>query len=142
MIHDYLMAGGFYGDPFVVGSLVNMYAKVRDATIARRLVLGLPCRDVIFWTAIISGCMLNGMLAEALKVFVMMLEDGILPNNVTMLSVIQACSLMGALGLFGPVHALVVRLELEDNESVMNSLIAMYAKKGFVKEAMRLFVDC
>ncbi|KAK3158733.1 hypothetical protein QOZ80_2AG0140900 [Eleusine coracana subsp. coracana] len=139
MVHGYLVAGGFCRDPFVVGSLVNMYAKVGDVVSARRLVLGLPSRDVVSWTAIISGCVLNGMLAEALEVFIMMLEDGVLPNNVTMLSVIQACSLMGASELFSPVHALVVLLELEDDASVVNSLILMYAKNGFVEEAMRLF---
>ncbi|CAL4884679.1 unnamed protein product [Urochloa decumbens] len=139
MVHGYLVAGGFCTDPFVVTSLVNMYAKVGDAASARRLVLGLPCRDVVSWTAIISGCVLNGMLQEALEAFVMMLEDGVLPNNVTMLSVIQACSLMGASEMFGPVHALVVLLELKDDASVANSLIMMYAKNGFVEEAMRLF---
>lgn len=139
MVHGYLVAGGFCGDPFVVGSLVNMYAKVGDVVSARRLVLGLPCRDVVSWTAIISGSGLNGMLEEALEVFVMMLEDGVLPNNVTMLSVIQACSLMGASQLFCPVHALVVLLELEHDASVVNSLIMMYAKNGFVEEAICLF---
>ncbi|CAN6246571.1 unnamed protein product [Urochloa humidicola] len=139
MVHGYLVAGGFCYDPFVVASLVNMYAKVGDAASARRLVLGLPCRDVVSWTAIVSGCVLNGMLQEALEVFVMMLEDGILPNNVTMLSVIQACSLMAASELFGPVHALVVLLELEGDASVVHSLIMMYAKNGFVEEAVWLF---
>ncbi|TKW40897.1 hypothetical protein SEVIR_1G277300v4 [Setaria viridis] len=141
MVHGYLIAGGFCGDPFVVGSLVNMYAKVGDAASARRLVFGLSCRDVVSWTAIISGCVLNGMLDEALEVFVMMLEDGVLPNNVTMLSVIQACSLMGASELFGPVHALVVLLELKNDASVVNSLIIMFAKNGFVEEAVWLFND-
>ncbi|KAL6899522.1 hypothetical protein ACP4OV_006180 [Aristida adscensionis] len=139
MVHGYLVAGGLCGDPFVAGSLVSMYAKVGDVVSARRLVLGLSSRDVVSWTAIISGCVLNGILAEALEVFVMMLEDGVLPNNVTMLSVIQACSLMGASELFGPVHGLVVQLELEGDASVVNSLIMMYAKNGFVEEAVRLF---
>ncbi|TVU28005.1 hypothetical protein EJB05_19511, partial [Eragrostis curvula] len=138
MVHGYLVAAGFCRDPFVVGSLVNMYAKVGDVVSAQRLVFGLPSRDVVSWTAIISGCVLNGMHAEALEVFIMMLEDGVLPNNVTMLSVIQACSLMGASELFGPVHTLVVLLELQDDASVVNSLILMYAKNGFVEEAMRL----
>jgi pentatricopeptide repeat protein len=71
----------------------------------------------------------------------MMLEDSVLPNNVTMLSVIQACSLMGTSELFSPVHALVVLLELEDDSSMVNSLILMYAKNGFVEEAMRL-LEC
>jgi hypothetical protein len=42
MLHGYLVEGGFCRDPFVVGSLVSMYAKVRDAVSARRLLLGLP----------------------------------------------------------------------------------------------------
>jgi pentatricopeptide repeat protein len=33
-------------------------------------------------------CVLNEMLGKALDLFVMMLEDGVLSNNVTMLSVI------------------------------------------------------
>jgi pentatricopeptide repeat protein len=84
---------------------------------------------------------LNGMLGKALDLFVMMLEDGVLPNNVTMLSVIQACSLMDASELFSPVHALVVLLDLEDDTSVVNSLILVYAKNGFVEEVMRL-LEC
>jgi pentatricopeptide repeat protein len=139
MVHGYLVAGGFCRDSFVVGSLVSVYAKVGDVVSARRLVLGLPSRDVVSWTTIISGCVLNGMLEEALDLFVMMLQDGVLPNNVTMLSIIQACSLMGASELFSPVHALIVLLELEDDASVVNSLILMYAKNGCVEEAMRLF---
>lgn len=141
MVHGYLVTNGFCADPFVVGSLVNMYAKVGDVVSARRLVLGLACRDVVSWTAVISGCVLNGMLSEALEVFIMMLEDGVLPNHVTMLSIIQACSLMGHSGLFSPVHALVALLGLEDDVSVVNSLIMMYAKNGFIEEAARLFED-
>ncbi|KAI4981151.1 hypothetical protein ZWY2020_021636 [Hordeum vulgare] len=141
MVHGYLVTNGLCADPFVVGSLVNMYAKVGDVVGARRLVLRLACRDVVSWTAVISGCVLNGMLAEALDVFVMMLEDRVLPNNVTMLSVIQACSLMGHSELFSPVHALVARLGLEDDVSVVNSLIMMYAKNGFIEEAAQLYED-
>jgi pentatricopeptide repeat protein len=58
-----------------------------------------------------------------------------------MLSVIQACSLMGHSGLFSPVHALVARLGLEDDASVANSLIMMYAKNGLIEEAALLFED-
>ncbi|KAF0933259.1 hypothetical protein E2562_017050 [Oryza meyeriana var. granulata] len=141
MVHGHLVASGFCCESFVVCSLVNMYAKVGDLASARELVLGLDYRDVVSWTALVSGCVLSGMLAEALKVFVMMLEDNVLPNNVTMLSVIQACSLMGESRLFGSLHALVVRLGLQNDVSVVNSLIMMYAKNGFVEEATSLFED-
>lgn len=141
MVHGYLVTNGFCADPFVVGSLINMYAKAGDVASARRLLLRSACRDVVSWTAVVSGCVLNGMLADALNVFVMMLEDGVLPNNVTMLSVIQACSLTGHSGLFSPVHALVVQLGLEDDVSVANSLIMMYAKNGLIEEAALLFED-
>ncbi|KAG8044256.1 hypothetical protein GUJ93_ZPchr0136g33669 [Zizania palustris] len=118
-----------------------MYAKVGDVMSAKELVLRLDSRDVVSWTTLVSGCVINGMLVEALKVFVMMLEDGVLPNNVTMLSVIQACSLMGDSGLFSSLHALVVQLGLENDVAVVNSLIMMYAKNGYVEEATGLFVD-
>jgi pentatricopeptide repeat protein len=37
------------------------------------------------------------------------------------------------------VHALIILLQLEDDASVVNSLILMYAKNGFVEETIRLF---
>ncbi|XP_006648936.2 putative pentatricopeptide repeat-containing protein At3g01580 [Oryza brachyantha] len=141
MVHGHLVASGFCSDSFVVGSLVNMYAKVGDVVSAEELLLGLDFRDVVSWTALVSGCVLNGMLAEALDVFVMMLEDNVLPNNVTMLSIIQACSLMGESGLFSSLHALVVLLGLKNDVSVVDSLIVMYAKNEFVEEATGLFKD-
>ncbi|KAI0520432.1 hypothetical protein KFK09_007907 [Dendrobium nobile] len=71
----------------------------------------------------------------------MMLEDGFLPNFVTMLSIIQACSLMNEPRFFGCVHAWISKLELESNQFVMNSLVEMYSKNGLLEEGIRVFLE-
>ncbi|XP_038974624.1 pentatricopeptide repeat-containing protein At4g21300-like [Phoenix dactylifera] len=139
MMHGFLISNGFHGDNFVLNSLIDTYSKLGYIASAEKLVNGLICRDVVSWTAVTSGCVLHGMFEKALVLFITMLEDGIRPNEVTMLSVIQACSLMSDSSLFGWVHALVMKLELDSNGLVVNSLVEMYAKNALVAEGIKIF---
>nr|CAD1835329.1 unnamed protein product [Ananas comosus var. bracteatus] len=139
MAHAYIVKNGFFSDSFVANSLIDMYAKIGAAENAEKLVRGLRCRGVVSWTAALSGCVLNGMFAKALELFTMMLKDGILPNTVTMLSIIQACSLSGEPSFLRWVHAWATKLELDRNDLIANSLIEMYAKNGFLEEGVKAF---
>lgn len=141
MVHGHLVAAGFSHDAFVSNSLIDMYGKVGSIVDAEKLVSRLSCRDVVSWSAIISGSVLHGMFDKALILFTRMLEDGILPNTATMLSITQACSLMGEPSLFACVHAWLVKLELHDCVPVVKSLVMMYAKNGFLDEAIEAFLQ-
>ncbi|KAG1354681.1 pentatricopeptide repeat-containing protein [Cocos nucifera] len=139
MMHGFLFSNGFLGDNFVLNSLIDTYSKLGSIVSAGKLINGFSCRDVVSWTTVVSGCVLHGMFEEAFVLFITMLEDGIRPNVVTMLSIIQACSLMSDSGLFGWVHALVTKLDLDSNDLVVNSLVEMYAKNAFVAEGIKIF---
>ena len=56
------------------------------------------------------------MLEKVLILFKMMLEDGVVPNLVTLLSIIRASSL--------------IKLGLDGDALLANSLTEMYAKNG------------
>ncbi|XP_039047306.1 pentatricopeptide repeat-containing protein At2g03380, mitochondrial-like [Hibiscus syriacus] len=75
-----------------------------------RLLERLSSRDVISWTSIISGSMLRGSMHEALLAFFKMQEDGVAPNEVTIMSSLHACSFIGRLRILQWVHALVSKL--------------------------------
>ncbi|XP_074573745.1 pentatricopeptide repeat-containing protein At3g57430, chloroplastic-like [Curcuma longa] len=139
MFHGHLVASGFAYDAFVSNSLIDMYAKAGSIVDAERLLGGLSSRDVVSWSTIISGCVLHGMFENALVLFVEMLEEGIEPNIVTMLSIIQACSLLGRPSLFTAVHTCLIKWELHRSIPVAKSLAIMYAKNGFFDEGMKVF---
>ncbi|WOK99024.1 pentatricopeptide repeat-containing protein [Canna indica] len=141
MFHGHLVVTGFAQDAFVSNSLVDTYAKVGSIPDAENLLGSLSCKDVVSWSSIISGSVLNGALEKALLLFVEMLEEGTLPNTATMLSVIQACSLRGEPSLFPCVHAWLVKLELHDIVPIAKSLTVMYAKNGSFEEGMKVFFN-
>ncbi|KAK9291682.1 hypothetical protein L1049_019631 [Liquidambar formosana] len=54
-------------------------------------------RNVVLWTSMISGCALHGQGKEASCLFESMINEGIMPNEVSFVGVLTACSHAGLL---------------------------------------------
>ena len=68
-----------------------MYAKCGSMEDARQVFDGMYERDMVTWTALISGYVQNQHGEEALKLFPLMLRAGMKPNEFTFSSVLKAC---------------------------------------------------
>ncbi|TVU21289.1 hypothetical protein EJB05_30916, partial [Eragrostis curvula] len=104
----------------------------------------MPERDVVAWTAMLSGYASNGRHREALDVFRLMAAAGVAPNEFTLSSVLTACRGGGG-GAAGrrcgaSVHAVAVRRGVEHMPYVVNALVDAYAscEEGLM-DARRLF---
>uniref|UniRef100_A0A7N0UD44 Pentatricopeptide repeat-containing protein n=1 Tax=Kalanchoe fedtschenkoi TaxID=63787 RepID=A0A7N0UD44_KALFE len=81
------------GENVVVNSsLMDMYFKCSNIDDARRVFEKSPLKNVITWTALISGYGLHGRVVEVLECFHKMIDEGFTPNYVTYLAVLCACS--------------------------------------------------
>lgn len=138
-IHGYILKTGQFSDGFLQNSMLDVYAKCGHLSYAEKLLERCSCRDVVSWTSVVSGCVLNGLLEEALMIFVRMLEDGVLPNEVTILTILHACSLINKRREICWVHGLIIKMGWCGNDLVMNSLVEMYIVNGHYKEGMSLF---
>jgi pentatricopeptide repeat protein len=76
-VHAQLIQTGCEADVFVGTSLVDMYAKCGSMEDAQRVFLKMPSRDVITWTAMISGHVRCGQGQKALDLFRQMREQGV-----------------------------------------------------------------
>ncbi|KAL4574291.1 hypothetical protein LXL04_021120 [Taraxacum kok-saghyz] len=144
-VHGYVIKNGINLNSHIVSSLVDMYVKCGAILDARSVfnehqeaMIGCPSVDVVTWTAMIVGYSQNGYPNEALALFTDKNWIGILPNSVTISSVISACSQLGDSQLGKVIHSLGVKLGLED-VNVINALVDMYAKCEMIKEAGDLF---
>ncbi|ONK82056.1 uncharacterized protein A4U43_C01F35670 [Asparagus officinalis] len=80
-------------DNVVVSSaLIDMYFKCTSPCDGRRVFERASDRNVVSWTALISGYGNHGNTTEALYLFHRMIEEGTRPNYVTFLAVLSACS--------------------------------------------------
>ncbi|CAK9136063.1 unnamed protein product [Ilex paraguariensis] len=99
----------------------------------------MPEKDDVAWTALISGFVNNGEYEEAICWFIDMLQQAVRPNPLTLSSVLSASAGLATLNQGLQVHAHVVKMDMELDLSVLNSLISMYSKCGSVNDAYKTF---
>ncbi|ESW11724.1 hypothetical protein PHAVU_008G054600 [Phaseolus vulgaris] len=96
-IHAYVQKIGHRIDAYVGSSLIDMYSKCGSLDDAWMIFRQVNKPNVILWTSMISGCSLQGQGRQAISLFEEMLNQGIMPNEVTFLGVLNACSHAGLL---------------------------------------------
>ncbi|XP_044467551.1 pentatricopeptide repeat-containing protein At1g71420 isoform X2 [Mangifera indica] len=125
-------------DLFVTNHLINMYCKFGYLDYAQRLFDEMPKRNLVSWTALISGYAQHGHHTKSFRMFSGMLLH-FRPNEFAFASVLSSCGYVGG----KQVHALAVKMCLDAYEFVANSLVNMYSKNcgfgGSVEEAWKVF---
>ncbi|KAM1235535.1 hypothetical protein ACFX13_005068 [Malus domestica] len=138
-VHSHALVCGYGADSFVQAALVSLYSKSGDLGAAWKMFDKMPDRNVVAWNSMISGYEQNGLSKEAIVVFDQMRELGVEPDSTTFVSVLAACSQLGALGLGCSVHRDVINSGLHVNVALGSSLINMYARCGNVSKAREVF---
>jgi pentatricopeptide repeat protein len=138
-IHKQIAQRGLESELFVSSSLVDMYAKCGSIEDARRVFNRMPKRNVVSWSTMIQGYVNCGQGQEALKLYQQMLSEGIEPNAITFVGVLNACASAVALDKGRLLHEQIVLSGFESDLCVSNSLVDMYAKCGSVEDAERVF---
>ncbi|PKA64852.1 Putative pentatricopeptide repeat-containing protein [Apostasia shenzhenica] len=138
-IHTHLLKSGFELDVFVNTSLVSLYAKCGRLDDAQRLFDEMPVRNIVSWTAIISGYISDGQLEDAVSIFGKSLEMGLNPDSFTLVKVLTACAKLCDVEKGEWIHKLITEKGLEKNVFVATSLVDMYAKCGRMGNARQVF---
>ncbi|XP_022752063.1 pentatricopeptide repeat-containing protein At5g40410, mitochondrial [Durio zibethinus] len=129
-----------YRHGFVGDQLVTNYAKLGYPDDAQTLFDEMPNKDLVSWNSLISGLSRSGFTARCLSAFCRMrFEIDMQPNYVTFLSIISACSDKGALSEGKCIHGFAIKLGVLNEVKIMNALINMYGKSGYLHEACWLF---
>ncbi|KAF6149222.1 hypothetical protein GIB67_026078 [Kingdonia uniflora] len=93
--HSQLIKIGLDLEPFITNALVDLYAKCGSIEEAQKMFNTEDQKDVVCWNSIISRYAQHGHAEEALQMFDRMRAEGIVPNYVTFVGVLSACSHVG-----------------------------------------------
>ncbi|XP_027351380.1 putative pentatricopeptide repeat-containing protein At3g23330 [Abrus precatorius] len=96
-MHAYIQKIGHRIDTYVGSSLIDMYSKSGSLDDAWVIFRQINEPNVVLWTSMISGCALHGQGRKAISLFEEMLNQGVIPNEVTFVGVLNACSHVGLL---------------------------------------------
>jgi len=130
LVHKQLIQTGCESDVFVGSSLVDMYAKCGSIEDAWRVFNKMPSENVVTWSTMIWGHVQCGQGQKALGQFQEMKQEGVDPNSVTFVGVLNACATVLGLEEGRCVHQEVIQSGLELDVFVGSSLVDMYAKCG------------
>ncbi|KAL3500876.1 hypothetical protein ACH5RR_039969 [Cinchona calisaya] len=140
IVHGSVVKYGFSDDIHVLNTMVHMYCSCGGGVnFGRKVFDEMSKCDSVSWSAIIGGYARLGMSSEAVGLFRKMQIAGVRPDEITMVSVLSACTDLGALELGKWVSSFVEKEKLQKSVELYNALIDMFAKCGDVDKALRLF---
>ncbi|KAM3324646.1 pentatricopeptide repeat-containing protein, mitochondrial [Capsicum chacoense] len=94
-LHSMAMKSGQFSDMYVASALIDMYAKCGCIKDAESLFQSMASSDTVLWNTIIYAYSQHGLDEKALETFGTMLSEGILPDGITFIAVLSACSHLG-----------------------------------------------
>ena len=120
--------------------LIFAYANSGDMEAAAGLFEGLPVKDMVAWTALITGFAQNTRPRKGLE-FLERMQDGVIQTDeVTLVGVISACAQLGATKYANWVRDVAEKYGFGPTNVVIGSaLIDVYSKCGSVEDACKEF---
>ncbi|CAI0553422.1 unnamed protein product [Linum tenue] len=94
-LHSQLIRLGFECSLSAGNALITMYGRCGVVGDARNLFLTMSFVDSVSWNAMIAALGQHGHGVQAVELFEEMLKEGILPDRITFLTVLSACSHAG-----------------------------------------------
>ncbi|KAI3454666.1 hypothetical protein Pfo_011329 [Paulownia fortunei] len=140
-IHGRVIKFGAGADVFVGTAIVDLYAKFGSMCDAIKQFKLMPIRNVVSWTAIISGFVQKGDSASAFWVLNDMHKMGEEINNFTVSSVLAACANPAMFEEALQIHCWIFKIGLYLDPVVKASLINTYSKVGAISLSEIVFAE-
>ena len=139
LLHGYSVKSSFVNSVFVGSALVDMYTKVGKIQQGCRVFDEMPVRNVVSWTAVITGLVQAGYAKEGLVYFSEMQRSKVEYDSYSFAIALKACADFGALNYGREIHAKTMKKGFNESSFVANTLATLYNKCGKLVYGMRLF---
>lgn len=126
-VHEQIIRSGVASDLIMESTLIDMYAKCGRVEDAHQLLANMSERDVVSYTAVVGGYVQHGQFREALNVYYNMQREGVVPNSVTFLAVLKACTGLRSYAECRRVHDGIVKAGLSADSNLRHAVANMYA---------------
>ncbi|KAJ4950486.1 hypothetical protein NE237_027318 [Protea cynaroides] len=137
--HGLIVRRNFELDHMINHSLLSMYCKFGSVYIAERLFDRVCRRDSDSWNWMVFGYSRMELDSKCLELFREMQHLGLRSNSNSLVSAISSCSKLGAALLCRSVHCYVIKVQIDEDVSIANSLVDMYGKFRNLNIARSIF---
>ncbi|KAK4764223.1 hypothetical protein SAY87_013661 [Trapa incisa] len=138
-IHAHMVKRGL-GIPVTAGNaLIDAYGKCGSMKASKQVFDEMIEKNEVSWNAIITSLAYWEFYTDALSCFCLMVSEGLTPNTVTISSMLPVLVGLRTFSLAKELHGYSIRMGMESDIFISNSLIDMYAKSGCPTKAASIF---
>ncbi|XP_051122068.1 putative pentatricopeptide repeat-containing protein At5g13230, mitochondrial [Andrographis paniculata] len=138
-IHSLALKVSLDKNVFVLNALMDMYAKCGNMESSMDLFVDCGSKNEVSWNTMIVGYVHLGDAEKAFEMFLNMCRERVEATDVTYSSLLCACAGLTVLDAGIQIHGMTVKTKYDEDGSVCNALIDMYAKCGRIKDARVVF---
>lgn len=139
-IHEYMKRNGWELDVILGTSLIDMYGKCGRIDVGLGVFEDMVEKNVFTWNSLIRGLALAKNGKEAATWFFRMEEEGIKPDQVTLIGVLCACSHSGLVQMGQRIFYSIIDGKYGFSPSIKHygCMIDLLGRSGFFYEAQEL----
>lgn len=130
---------GFVYNSIVSSAAIDLFSKCNRLEDAARLFEEQEQWDSALCNSMISCYARHDLGEDALQLFMLTLRKNIRPTEYTVSCLLSSVSIFLPVEVGNQIHALVPKFGFESDSVVANSLVDMYAKFGFIDNALNIF---
>lgn len=126
---------------YVGSSLIDMYVKCGVIQTAQEVFCRMHNRSVVSMNALIAG-LAQDNLAEAVKIYKLMLAEELCPSEITFANLLDACHGSFMFDLGRQIHCLLLKKGMLYDDGFLGiSLLGMYMDSHKISDASKLFLE-
>ncbi|XP_024516012.1 pentatricopeptide repeat-containing protein At3g53360, mitochondrial [Selaginella moellendorffii] len=137
-VHAKIQADGLQADTFLANLVVQMYGKCGSIHQAVSTFQSIVRKNLFSYAILITALDQHGDFRAAIEAYRAM-DRGLVPDDVTNVAILAACSKLGDVSAARLLHKEIVNRHIRLGTKVYNSLITMYTKCGSVEDAKGIF---
>ncbi|XP_065880213.1 pentatricopeptide repeat-containing protein At5g40410, mitochondrial [Euphorbia lathyris] len=138
-IHGFGLKLGILSQVKVVNALINMYGKSGSLDAARGIFDEMPQQNLVSWNSIIAVHVQLGLAEEGMRYFIKMRRFGIVSDQATLVTLLQACEIVGVRKLLEAFHGYINNSGLIENLAVATALLRLYSDLGLLSASLKIF---
>ena len=140
-VHAQLIVNGVEVCEFLGSRLLGVYCKAGCVEDARRVFDKMSDRNVFSWTTIMDVYCGLGDYEETIKLFYLMVDEGVRPDHFVFPKVFKACSELKNFQVGKDVYDYMLSIGFEGNSCVKGSVLDMFTKCGRMDIARHFFEE-
>ncbi|XP_020574514.1 pentatricopeptide repeat-containing protein At5g48910-like [Phalaenopsis equestris] len=141
MAHAHVTRSLFSSNGALGVAFIDMYAKCGSIKSAYNVFTTIESKNIRHWTSMIAGFASHGSAYSALQLFDKMMNSGTMPNDITFIAVLNACSHGGLVYEGLECFKLMKTYKVEPGVKHYGCLVDLLGRAGLVDGAMEIVRD-